>query len=161
MVARVARSSGLADWPIRGQAYGLPSYTKFLAGTFPPDGAHRSWGFAMTVQSLWGLWNGAELKEDLRHLAVNLNLNLLTPVNILFLVEFDRYGWAHLIWLTGYSLRIYSWDCFIRVSVHFPTAPCRSSPCLPVSILVLAGEVLINLKGMTGIKHGIKGFILE
>ena len=96
------------------------------------------------------------LKRDFLHLAENLNLNILTPVIFYVFVGFEHYGLRHIIFLALYSIWIYSWDDMIedrsffrkrRLYVWFLTA--ASFALYPIiTIMVLGGEVLINLNAI-------------
>ncbi len=94
-----------------------------------------------------------DFRRDLEHLAVNLNLNIVAPIVFYATQGFAAYGIPHLLFIILWSIWIYTMDDALETR-RFPlylwpmlTASLILQPLL--TVLVVAGEFLINLKDLT------------
>ncbi len=101
------------------------------------------------------------LAEDIKHLAVNLNLNLITPIIFYVFEGFEKYGWSHLAFLIPYAVWIYTLDDAIesrRFPIYVWPLIAASFILQPfITLFVILGEILINLKAI----FRKESFILE
>ncbi|MEM1524811.1 MAG: hypothetical protein QW618_01585 [Nitrososphaerales archaeon] len=104
-----------------------------------------------------------QIVRDMNHLLENLNLNLATPIIFYFIIGFDKFGWSHVLFVACWSIWIYTLDDLIEerslrgwfywiplIAISFILYPL-------ITILVIIGEFLINLKAI----FNKESFILE